>query len=341
VKRPVVALVLWAAMGCGPMGASADANDPQAGFDAGLLPVDSGAVTDSGVDAGPFDAGAVDAGAIDAGVRCSGLGVTHRDLLYGSRTQDQSLDLYLPQTGAACPVIVWIHGGGWMSGSKALQAGAVQNVLRQVPRGFALASIDYRLSDVATFPAQLHDVKGAIRWLRANAQTYRLDPSRIVLWGTSAGGHLAALAGTTGTEGSLEGTVGPPGSSQVQGVIDCYGPTALQLMDQQLRCGSRHDAPDSAESKFLGCTNGLQSVECNTPARLANPITWISNATPSFLVGHGTADCTVPIGQSELLVAALRDAGVPVGFHERDGGAHRIESCPDEAVIDGFLEQWR
>lgn len=266
-----------------------------------------------------------------------------RNVAYTSPTAWHELDLYLPHDGTGCPAIIWVHGGGWMNGSKALQPGAVDRVLRHVPRGFAVISIDYRLSDAGIFPAQIHDVKAAIRFVKANAATYRIDPDRVALWGTSAGGHLAALAGTTAGVAALEDlTQGNASeSSRVARVIDCYGPTDLPKMDSALMlngCRAGHDDPGSPESRFLGCTQGLQSAACQLPAQQANPMTWVSSDDPPFLISHGSADCTVPWQQSQMLHDVLVDAGVPSSFSIRDGGAHLIGSCPEDPAIDAFLD---
>lgn len=342
MRRAALVLLLAACQGA-PVGED-DAG--LVGFDGGPGE-DAGAARDAGLDAGAVgDAGPADAGPGDAGMaRCSGPMKTVTGLAWGAGGVEQTLDLYLPESGEACPLIIWIHGGGWQSGSKELGQGARTRVLRHVERGFAVASINYRLSGTATFPAQIHDVKAALRWLRANAATWRLDGARFIAWGTSAGGHLAALAGTSGAVAELEDLSqgNPTASSRVQGAIDCYGPTFLPAMDAQLRaqgCGASHDDADSAESRLLGCTAGLQAADCVAPARLADPRTWLSADDPPFLIGHGTADCTVPQGQGALLFGALGDAGLAASFHLRDGGAHLIESCPDDEVLDGFLAQW-
>lgn len=289
------------------------------------------------------DASTPDAG-VDADLPrtpCAGPVSKTTGIAYAPTHEKNRLDLYVPSTGDRCPLIIWIHGGGWQSGSKELQAGAVSRLLRQTERGYAVASIGYRLSGDATFPAQIHDVKAAVRFLRANASALRLDPRRFATWGTSAGGHLAALLGTSAGVAALEDAAQGNGSvsSAVQAVIDCYGPTDLQRMDSALKangCGGGHDEPDSPESKMLGCTTrGL--VDCPA-AKAANPITYADASDPPTLIGHGLADCTVPHQQSQLLHDALLAAGVTSSLRLKEGGSHAIASCPDDGAIDSFLD---
>ena len=217
------------------------------------------------------------------------------------------------------PVVVWIHGGGWHGGSKANCPGVFL-----AERGYAAVSINYRLSGEATFPAQIHDCKAAIRWIRANATKYNFDPRRIGVWGGSAGGHLAALMGTTNGNKDLEGEVGGnlDQSSNVRAVCDWYGPTDFLQMEAGLagKGKIRHDAPDSPEAKLIGGP----IHENKAKAAAANPITYIApgKRLPPFLIMHGDQDFTVPINQSELLYAALKGAGADVEFHVMKGLGH-------------------
>lgn len=225
------------------------------------------------------------------------------------------LDLYLPiGVEKPVPVIVWLHGGGWRIGDRKL--GPDLRVLF-AERGFAMASIEYRLSGEAIFPAQIHDVKVAIRWIRSVANEYGLDSENIGLWGSSAGGHLAALAGTTG-EGILEDfELGfADFSSDVKAVVDGYGPTDFLQMDaysntevaasddpESNRLGrpKNHEATDSPESQLLGAP--ILSVP--HLVREANPITYIKTGLPPFLIMHGLNDSAVAAHQSVLLYEAL------------------------------------
>lgn len=260
-----------------------------------------------------------------------------RDLPYvDSADPRQTLDLYLPSQGnGPFPVIVWVHGGAWLGGSKVSPPSA-----GFVVKGYALASINYRLSQQATFPAQIHDVKAAVRWLRAHAQKYNLDPDRFAAWGNSAGGHLVALLGTSGDVKELEGVLGHNDqSSRVQAVVDFFGPTDLLQMDKQAGPMSKinHDAPDSPESRLIG--GPIQ--ENKEKAAQANPITYISKDDPPFLIVHGDSDDVVPLGQSKLLHEALQQAGIESTLHVVRGGGHgRGIFRPDVGeLVEKFLEK--
>ncbi|MFS0778133.1 alpha/beta hydrolase [Neobacillus sp. 3P2-tot-E-2] len=225
------------------------------------------------------------------------------------------LDLYLPIGGEKpLPVIVWLHGGGWRIGDRKL---GPDFRVRFAERGYAMASIEYRLSGEATFPAQIYDVKAAVRWLRSSANEFGLDSDHIGLWGSSAGGHLAALAGTTG-EGILENLeLGcAEFSSDVQAVVDGYGPTDFLQMDAYthneiavsidpesdlLQPPRQHEDKDSPESQLLGAP--IQSVP--DLVKKANPISYVKNGLPPFLIMHGLSDKAVAPHQSELLYQAL------------------------------------
>lgn len=241
-------------------------------------------------------------------------GRERHDLAYATASPSQRLDLYLPAAGEGpFPVVVWVHGGAWQMGSKALGPDAVQR--RVLDRGYALASIEYRLSHEAVFPAQIHDVKAAVRFLRANQERLGLDATRIAGWGDSAGGHLVALLGTSAGEATLEGDeLGNAGvTSRIQAVVDWYGPTDFLRMDEQaeaIGCGGaamRHSTPGSPESRLIG---GLITDRPDR-VRAADPATYVDGDEPPFLIQHGTADCTVPYPQGELLRDALRGAAGP------------------------------
>ena len=257
-----------------------------------------------------------------------------REFAYGRDSAAQKLDLYPPgeaASNAPAPLVVWIHGGAWRSGDK--RPAPHLDLLRSA--GFAVASINYRLSGEATFPAQIHDGKAAIRWLRAHAADHQLDPRRIGVWGSSAGGHLAALLGTSGGVAELEGRVGDhlDQPSDVQAVCDWYGPTDLLRMSES-RCEIDHDAADSPQSQLLG---GLVQQRRAEAAR-ANPITYLNAAAPPFLIMHGCNDRTVGILQSELLHAALTKAGVASEFIAVEGATHAGEGFDAERVRQFFLE---
>jgi putative heme-binding domain-containing protein len=229
----------------------------------------------------------------------------------------QKLDLYLPEkVGTPLPVIVWIHGGAWMGGNKENPSG-----LEFVKKGYALASINYRLSQHAKFPAQIEDCKAAIRWLRANAKTYHLDPDHIGVWGASAGGHLVAMLGVTGNVKDLEGTgANLDQSSRVQCAVDWFGPVDLPNMAPQSGPDSQlqHDAPDSPESKLIGGP----ILENKEKALKASPITYVAKDAAPFLIMHGDKDRVVPYAQSEELTAALKKVGVEATLKKIEGAGH-------------------
>jgi acetyl esterase/lipase len=245
------------------------------------------------------------------------------------------LDLYLPaQAKGPLPLVVWIHGGAWSAGSK---EGCPAVWL--VGRGYAVASINYRLSQEAIFPAQIEDCKAAIRYLRASAARYSIDANHIGVWGSSAGGHLVALLGTSGDVKELEGAVGDnlTASSRVQCVVDYFGPTDFMKFKDQ-PTWVKVNQPDSPLVRLVG---GLLEEKKDLVAK-ANPITFISRDDPPFLVAHGDKDNTVPISQSQLLVAALRKAGVAVTFEVVKGAGHGFNGVQNEAlnsIVTSFFDK--
>jgi len=239
-----------------------------------------------------------------------------RDLEYARVGEKRlHLDLYLPeQSESPRPVVVWVHGGAWSGGDK-----SSTQAVGLVRHGYATASISYRLSGEAVFPAQIHDCKAAIRWLRAHAKEYKLDPDHIGVWGSSAGGHLVALLGTSGNVRELEGNVGGnlEYSSRVQAVCDWYGPSDL-LTIGDAPSDLRHNAPDSPEAKLIGGA----IHQHRDAARRASPTTYVTGDAPPFLIMHGDQDMVVPISQSETLYEVLRKAGVEVTYLPQKGAAH-------------------
>ncbi|MCB8942613.1 MAG: alpha/beta hydrolase [Ardenticatenaceae bacterium] len=243
----------------------------------------------------------------------------HYDLAYVPDGHErQKLDLYLPAQGKKLPLIIWIHGGAFRVGSK---EGSSFDPLpfAYLAEGFALASINYRLSQHAIFPAQIEDCKTAVRYLRAHAHQYNLDPTRFAAWGPSAGGHLAAMLGTAGHVTEFDIGANLHVSSQVQAVVDHFGPTDFLQMDtQRLPDGMRHDPADSPESQLVG--GAIQ--EHPQQVAKANPITYITPHVPPFLVVHGDSDPLVPYQQSVILVEALQKVGADVTFYTVAGGGH-------------------
>jgi len=285
--------------------------------------------------------------------------VERSELVYGvSGGRPRLLDLYLPSGATqSLPVIVWLHAGGWRSGNRTQAPDLSRHFAMH---GFAMASIDYRLSGEAKFPAQLHDVKSAIRWLRANAERYGLDDRRIGLWGASAGGHLAALAALTPHD-----EFGPPddGASMhhdvptnVQAVVTAYAPIDFLSMDEQrdeavitvedpsafvLPPGARTSDARSYESLLIGAPiNDRPDL-----VRAASPLTYVSVGAPPFLLVHGRSDRAVPVQQSELLCEALARCGTDVTLHLVNGKGHGFLDRPDAAptrtlaVIEAFFRR--
>ncbi len=257
-----------------------------------------------------------------------------RDIAYVPGGHErQKLDLYLPQQADPSgkrPLLVWVHGGAWLGGNKNNPP-----ALRFVEKGYAVASINYRLSQHALFPAQIEDCKAAIRWLRANAGTYGYDPNRIGVWGASAGGHLVALLGTTGDVKEFD--VGPNAgvSSRVQAVCDFFGPTDFTKMSS-FPSAMKHDAPDAPEAKLIG--GPVQ--ENKDKVQRANPIAYVTKDDPPFLIVHGDKDPLVPHNQSEILLAALQKVGVEARLYTVTGGGHGGFKDPQvDLLVAEFLQK--
>jgi acetyl esterase/lipase len=253
--------------------------------------------------------------------------------------RNQVLDLYLPDqpSDKPLPLMIWVHGGAWMAGSQANPP-----VLYLVNKGFAIASIQHRFSSHAIWPAQSYDCKAAIRFLRANAAKYNFDPNHFGVGGDSSGGHLAAFVGTSGDVSEMEGDLGNTNiSSRVQAVVDWFGPTDFTLMAQQSGPGSiiQHDSPTSPESLLLGGPVQERLELANT----ANPLTYIDENDPPFLIMHGDNDQLVPLGQSVILAKALIDAGVEeVTMKTIHGAGHEgpeFRSAESQRLIEEFLSR--
>jgi acetyl esterase/lipase len=249
-----------------------------------------------------------------------------RDVVYDTRAgHDLTLDIAYPKVNLeAVPAIVHIHGGGWRNGNKSLR-----QALKYAKRGWVGLSIRYRLSGVACFPAGVHDCKTAIRWVRAHAKTYGIDPERIGVFGQSAGGHLVALLGTSGGDDYLEGD-GPYSKypSTVQAVVDHYGPTDFFRMNDQ--AGKiDHDAADSPESLWVGGP----IAEHPDRGRRANPITYVDTQDPPILMIHGENDQLVVFNQSELLSQALKKANVTSELVRVKHADHGYRPNPRGSVI--------
>lgn len=213
------------------------------------------------------------------------------------------------------PVLVWIHGGGWCEGNK---KEGISWLIPFAKRGYFCASIEYRLSHEALFPSQIEDCKCAIRFLRANAKKFYLNEERIGVWGLSAGGHLAALLGTTHHVRELEGQGGwQQFSSRIRAVCDWFGPTDFLKMND-FPGDIDHDAADSPEGRLIG--GAIQ--ENKEKAAKANPIAYVTEEASPFLIVHADNDRLVPFHQSQLLYEALQEAGVEVTLEIIKGGGH-------------------
>ena len=232
-----------------------------------------------------------------------------RDVYYAGTNNDrQALDMALPirrKSGKRLPVLAYIHGGAWRAGKKNGGLNRLHGFLRS--GDFIGVTIGYRLSQDAKWPAQIHDCKAAIRWLKANAKKYNLDGDRIAVHGTSAGGHLASMLGTSSGVLEMDGLLGAytGQSTSVRCVIDYFGPTNfLRMNDFESRID--HDAENSPESQLIG-----MPIQKNKKLTLtANPISYIDKNDAPFLIMHGTKDMAVPYNQSVILHKALKKAGV-------------------------------
>jgi acetyl esterase/lipase len=239
----------------------------------------------------------------------------------GTKNPRQELDLYLPKKrsadASALPLVVFIHGGGWRNGDKSSGWTRLRELVES--GNYAAASIGYRLSGEAQWPAQIHDCKAAIRWLRANASEYGFDPEKIAVWGTSAGGHLVAMLGVSGDVGELEGSIGSHGevSSEVTCVVNFFGPSELLTMNDHPSTID-HDAATSPESLLIG--GAIQ--ENPDKAKNASPIHWVSPDDEPSLIVHGTEDPLVPYPQSVEFEKKLESAGVPTVLLTVEGGGH-------------------
>jgi acetyl esterase/lipase len=246
------------------------------------------------------------------------------------------LDLWVPDTPAPAPLVVWVHGGGFMFGDRrdlpeTLRPNQLFDAL--VEAGLAVATIDYRHALEAPFPAQLHDAKAAVRYLRAFADQLGISTERIAVAGESAGAHIAALVGLTAHRADLEGTHGVLGpSSAVDAVVDWYGPADLATMPRvQLPPAiAAKLPPEMATPPEDHLTRGLEGAALAD----ASPITHVTPQAPPFLLVHGTADWLVPYAQSEQLHAALTAAGVEARLVPVEGAQHIFDGYPD---VDGLV----
>lgn len=270
------------------------------------------------------------------------------DIPYASLSPAQKLDIYLPdeEDRGPLPVILSIHGGAFMGCDKS--DAQVIPMLDGLKRGYAVVAVNYRLSWEALFPALVHDVKAAVRWVRANATKYNFDLERIAAWGGSAGGYLSSMLGTSAGIPEMEDlSLGNPDQpSNVQSVVDWFGPTNFLKMDEHLAAngmlpppGFRHSEANSPESLLFG------QVITEIPEKVAaaNPETYIRPGAPPFLLQHGTIDPVVPVQQSIEFAAKLRSlVGEDQAILELfEGAAHadeRFESSENVTRVLDFLD---
>lgn len=269
------------------------------------------------------------------------------DIPYAAESRNQRLDIYLPEAGdGPFPALIYTHGGGFAFGDK--RDDHLQPLLRALDRGIAVVAVEYRFSGEAIFPAAVLDVRQAVRFVKAHAQQYSLDPSRLVAIGGSAGGNLAAMLGMNVPNGAFPGeSAAACGGVQpdVLAAVDQFGPTDFKAMDVQARANgvsiADHDLPDSPESRYLGiCVAKASAALCDQ----ANPLTYAGERMARLLVQHGTADRLVPYQQSEELVGGLRRKGLGdrVQFTTLEGADHddmRFATEENLEVVFDFISR--
>ena len=237
------------------------------------------------------------------------------DVVYADLSPSQKLDIYLPDEGEGpFPVILYLHGGAFSIGDK--RDIYVLNILKSIKRGYALVSVNYRLSGEAIFPAGIQDVKAAIRWVRANCEKYQLDGNRIGVWGCSSGANYAAMICLTDcvTEFDDHSLGNPDYACNVQAAVEWFGPTDFLKMDEQAEENgfglTNHGESDSPESRYLGA----KISEIPLKVELANPMTYVHGHMPPLLIQHGRLDELVPVQQSMIFVDKLEKYVSPDRF---------------------------
>lgn len=244
----------------------------------------------------------------------------------------QKLDIYLPEKSPEkpLPLIVHIHGGGWRAGSKFPCA-----VANMVPKGYVVASIEYRFSQKAIFPAQIQDCQAAIRWLRAHSQQYNIDTDKVGVVGGSAGGHLSSLVGTSGGKKAFAPIGGnEEQSDKVQCVCDIFGPADFSTVVQQAADDKnvknifQFNTPKDPYSGLIGT-----KLDDKAKADAVSPVHYVSTDSPPFLILHGTHDTLVPYAQSVQFEAALKEKGIPVWLQTLPGSGHGGAAFGKPAVI--------
>jgi acetyl esterase/lipase len=251
-----------------------------------------------------------------------------RDVVYGTaQGTPLLLDLAMPKTGnGPFPVVVFLHGGGWSEGNRQEMNHFIEGV---AGLGYVGVTVAYRLVPAARFPAQLEDCKAAVRWLRANAAKYRINPKHIGVVGFSAGGHLASMLGVTGKNDGLEGAGGNPDqSSRVQAVVSFFGLTDFSTRDWP------RDLENGVIEPFLGGSFANHADEY----RRASPITYVTSDAPPFLFFHGSEDKLVPVDQSKRLGEKLRNAGVFAEVNVLEGEGHGFTDAANQKAMRRMLD---
>lgn len=254
-----------------------------------------------------------------------------------------TMSLAVPSGAGPHPVVVYIHGGGWMQGhphSMHPNLAAMGFVDRLLAAGYAVARISYRLSGEGKFPMQIQDCKAALRYLAHHAGLFRIDPSRIAALGESAGAHLAVMLGLDTPE-EFNGTEGVPGPTPaIRAVIDWYGVTDILSLDAQALADApfKHDTDSSASGRLIG---GRPSDHPDA-ARWASPLTWVNEKAVPMLIQHGREDVVVPVGQGESLHNALVAAGVDAEWHPIENANHCFingDTTPVMPRVLAFLDK--
>jgi acetyl esterase/lipase len=282
--------------------------------------------------AGGPPAGGPPAGGLPGGGPPPGFGAGHAftatatfaDVAYADTSATQTLDIYLPEGEGPFPVVMNFHAGGFKFMDKTAIPGNIGAAI--LDAGYALVGVDYRLSGEATFPAAVLDARAAVRFIRANAAEYNLDPDRIAAFGQSAGGNLAAMLGTAAESDAFDdASLGNADvANAVQAVVNWFGPTDFGLMDEQAAAqgcpasDQTHSSAESFESAYLG------APVASSPELVAqaNPITYIDGSEPPFLIQKGDQDCTVAVENTKMLADALDAAGVTVNYDLLSGVGH-------------------
>lgn len=271
---------------------------------------------------------------------------TYSDLAYASLSDAQKLDIYLPTTGSGpFPLVIMVHGGGFMFGDKS-DGGGLTGVDQLLAANYAVASINYRLSGEAQYPAQINDAKAAVRYLRSNATKYNLNPDKFGAWGASAGGNLVSLLGTTCGVAELEGAElgNEDQSSCIQAAVDWFGPIDFLKMQEQFTgtsCSSNTNDANSPESKLVGAP--IQTVP--EKVALTNPMNYITPDDAPFFIENGTDDCNIPPIQNKNFAEALSaiigtDKVTYVSLEGTGHGGSQFETAENLAMVIAFFDQY-